>query len=106
MSFITRHLLLLLPVEIIVVDDCSSELLRDQNKDVKKLPGVKFTELEKNIGRASIRNKLAGMAAFRPCCLWTVIRKFPDPDYIKKYLPYCGKDVVVCGGTDLQAGSS
>ena len=64
MNFITRHLHASVPIEIIVLDDCSSELLRDQNKDVNKLPGVKFIELEKNIGRASIRNKLAGMASF------------------------------------------
>jgi hypothetical protein len=24
--------------------------------------------------------------------------KVPDPDYINKYLPYCDKEVVVCGG--------
>jgi len=85
-------------IEIIVVDDCSSELLRDQNKDVKKLPGVKFTELERNIGRASIRNKLAGMAAYPTLLFMDCDSEVPDPDYIKKYLPFCGKDVVVCGG--------
>ncbi len=86
------------PVEIIVVDDCSSELLRDQNKDVNKLPGVKFIELEKNIGRASIRNKLAGMASFPTLLFMDCDSEVPDPDYIKNYLPYCGKEVVVCGG--------
>jgi hypothetical protein len=33
---------------------------------------------------------------------WTKISagpaSVPDPDYIKRYQPYCGKDVVVCGG--------
>ena len=86
------------PVEIIVLDDCSSELLRDQNKDVKKLTDVKFIELEKNIGRASIRNKLAGMAAYPTLLFMDCDSKVPDADYIKRYLPYCGKDVVVCGG--------
>ncbi len=86
------------PVEIIVLDDCSSELLRDQNKDVNKLDGVKFRELEKNIGRASIRNKLAGMAAYPTLLFMDCDSEVPDPDYIKKYLPYCGKEIVVCGG--------
>jgi glycosyltransferase involved in cell wall biosynthesis len=86
------------PIEIIVLDDCSSELLRDQNKDVRKLASVKFIELEKNIGRASIRNKLAGMAAYPTLLFMDCDSKVPDPDYIKKYLPYCGKDIVVCGG--------
>jgi glycosyltransferase involved in cell wall biosynthesis len=86
------------PIEIIVLDDCSSELLRDQNKDVNKLTSVKFTELEKNIGRASIRNKLAGMAAYPTLLFMDCDSKIPDADYIKKYLPFCGKDIVVCGG--------
>ena len=85
-------------MEIIVVDDCSSELLRDQNKDVKKLPGVTFTELERNIGRASIRNKLAGMATYPTLLFMDCDSEVPDRDYIKKFLPFCGKDVVVCGG--------
>ncbi len=86
------------PVEIIVVDDCSSELLRDQNKDVDKLPGVKFIELEKNIGRASIRNKLAELASFPSLLFMDCDSEVPAADYIKNYLPYCGKEVVVCGG--------
>jgi glycosyltransferase involved in cell wall biosynthesis len=93
-----QALLASVAIEIIVVDDCSSELLRDQNKDVEKLPGVKFTELEKNIGRASIRNKLAGMAACPTLLFMDCDSEVPDPGYIKKYLPFCGKDVVVCGG--------
>jgi glycosyltransferase involved in cell wall biosynthesis len=86
------------PVEIIVVDDCSSELLRDQNKDVDKLTGVRFIKLEQNIGRASIRNKLAGMATFPSLLFMDCDSEVPGTDYIKNYLPYCGKDVVVCGG--------
>ncbi len=86
------------PVEIIVLDDCSSELLRDQNKDVNKLPDVKFIELEQNVGRSSIRNKLASLASFPTLLFMDCDSKVPDQDYIKNYLPYCGKDTVVCGG--------
>jgi glycosyltransferase involved in cell wall biosynthesis len=86
------------PIEIIVLDDCSSELLRDQNKDVNKLANVRFMELEKNIGRASIRNKLAGMATYPTLLFMDCDSKVPDGDYIKRYLPYCGKEIVVCGG--------
>ena len=53
-----------IPFEIIVLDDCSSELLRDQNKEVSSLPGVKFKILDRNIGRARIRNRLAEMAKY------------------------------------------
>jgi glycosyltransferase involved in cell wall biosynthesis len=86
------------PIEIIVVDDCSSELLRDQNKEVNNLEGVKFIALEKNIGRASIRNKLAAMATFPTLLFMDCDSKVPGADYIKNYLPYFEKEVVVCGG--------
>lgn len=88
----------LVPFEIIVLDDCSSELLRDQNKDVNKLPGVKFFELDKNIGRASIRNRLASMAAYSSLLFMDCDSEVAEKDYISNYLPFCGKDVVVCGG--------
>lgn len=87
-----------IPFEIIVLDDCSSVLLRDQNKDVSKLPGVKFHELNMNIGRASIRNRLAGMAEFSSLLFMDCDSEVPVFDYISNYLPYCGQDVVVCGG--------
>jgi len=86
------------PFEIIVLDDRSSELLRDQNKDVSKLPGVRFIELDKNIGRASIRNRLTELALY-PCFLFMDCdAEIPDEQYIKRYLPYVNKQIVVCGG--------
>jgi hypothetical protein len=62
------------------------------------LPGVFFSELEKNVGRASIRNKLAGMAKYPTLLFMDCDSEVSDASYIKNYLPYCGKEVVVCGG--------
>jgi GT2 family glycosyltransferase len=87
-----------IPFEIIVMDDCSSELLRDQNKGVAKLAGVKFLELDKNIGRASIRNRLAELAGYTTLLFMDCDSEVAEKDFIKNYIPYCGRDVVVCGG--------
>lgn len=87
-----------IPFEIIVLDDCSSALLRDQNKDVSHLPGVRFLELDKNIGRARIRNRLAEMAEFSTLLYMDCDSEVPSENYIENYLPYCGKEMVVCGG--------
>jgi len=86
------------PFEIIVLDDCSSSLLRDQNKDVSRLPGVRFCELDKNIGRARIRNRLAEMAEYSTLLFMDCDSEVPSGNYIENYLPFCGKDIVVCGG--------
>jgi glycosyltransferase involved in cell wall biosynthesis len=87
-----------IPFEIIVMDDGSSLLLKDQNKEVAALPGVTFIELAENIGRSRIRNKLASMATYSSLLFMDCDAEIPDPEYINNYLPYCGKDVVVCGG--------
>ncbi len=87
-----------IPFEIIVLDDCSSELLRDQNKGVGKLKYVRFTELDKNIGRARIRNRLADMAKYSSLLFMDCDSEVPDDQYINRYIPYVGHEVVVCGG--------
>ena len=87
-----------IPFEIIVLDDCSSELLRHQNKDVVNFPGVRFLELEKNIGRARIRNRLAEMAVYSTLLFLDCDSEIPSKNYIKHYLPWCDRLLVVCGG--------
>lgn len=89
--------------EIIVLDDCSSEFLRDQNKDVASLPHVLFIELEKNIGRSRIRNRLADMASHSALLFMDCDSEVPDENYINRYLPYCGHEVVVCGGREYKS---
>lgn len=86
------------PFEIILLDDCSSELLRDQNKDVGHLPGIRFYELDKNIGRARIRNRLAEMATYATLLFMDCDSEVPSDQYLEYYLPYFGKELVVCGG--------
>jgi len=42
-------------IEIIIIDDCSNEIFKKKNKKVCENYG-KYIELNKNIGRAKIRN--------------------------------------------------
>lgn len=86
------------PFEIIVLDDCSSTLLRDQNKVVASLTNVKFYELDRNVGRSCIRNRLAEMAAYSTLLFMDCDSEVPTDNYIENYLPYCGQEMVVCGG--------
>jgi GT2 family glycosyltransferase len=86
------------PFEIIVIDDCSSSLLSGQNKDVGKLPGVRFYELDANIGRARIRNRLAEMAVYSSLLFMDCDSEVPSENYINDYLNYCNQQIVVCGG--------
>jgi len=85
-----------IPFEIIVLDDGSSELLRDQNKDVANLPDVQFFELEKNIGRSGIRNRLVEMAKYSTLLFMDCDSEVPSEKYIENYLPYFVQEMVVC----------
>ncbi len=87
-----------IPFEIIIMDDCSSELLRNQNQDVIKLPGVRFCELEENVGRARIRNRLAELASYSSLLFMDCDSEVVSEKYIENYLPYCDREIVVCGG--------
>jgi glycosyltransferase involved in cell wall biosynthesis len=87
-----------IPFEIIILDDCSSELLRDQNKDIGNLSDVRFYELEKNIGRSRIRNRLAEMSVYHSLLFMDCDSEVASDNYIEKYLQYCSDEMVVCGG--------
>lgn len=84
--------------EIICYEDGSSLELINQNKPIKTLKNVIYKSLEKNIGRAAIRNLLSKEASheyqiFMDCDSATVTN-----DYVKNYL--LNKDVapVIFGG--------
>ena len=53
-----------IPFEICLIDDFSSEFIRKSNHALSHLPEVRYTELEYNIGRSAIRNRLAAEARY------------------------------------------
>jgi hypothetical protein len=63
---------------------------------------VRFIELDKNIGRARIRNRLAGMAQYSSLLFMDCDSEVSSDKFIENYLPYCGKELVVCGGRNYK----
>jgi hypothetical protein len=70
---------------------------------VANLPGIRFYELEKNIGRSRIRNRLAEMAIYPALLFMDCDSEVASEDYIQKYLPYTDQEIVVCGGNIYQS---
>jgi cellulose synthase/poly-beta-1,6-N-acetylglucosamine synthase-like glycosyltransferase len=62
---------------------------------------VVFKELDRNIGRARIRNRLADMAKYSTLLFMDCDSQVSDDQYINRYIPFFGKDVVVCGGGNI-----
>jgi glycosyltransferase involved in cell wall biosynthesis len=85
--------------EILLIDDCSEEKYRLINRECEQLSGVKYLELEKNIGRSSIRNLLAKKAQYPTLLFLDCDVMITDELFLKNYLRYTNRDeAVICGG--------
>jgi GT2 family glycosyltransferase len=84
--------------EILFADDGSCLSCKEENRFVDEWKDVRYEELATNIGRARIRNKLAGMARFPWLLFLDCDSLIVRPDYIVSYLARCEKEAVICGG--------
>ncbi len=86
-------------VELLVWDDASQEKYQETlRQDVGELPGVKLKYLEKNLGRAKIRNAMA-QAAQGENLLFLDSDGLPAQDhFITYYLEALRKNEIVVGG--------
>jgi glycosyltransferase involved in cell wall biosynthesis len=84
--------------EIIVLDDNSDESFKTKNRGIDKLEGVHYFELEKNIGRSGIRNRLADMAKYSYLLFMDCDAEILYNDYLANYLAICKDEIVACGG--------
>jgi len=85
------------PFEIILMDDASEEKFRKKNQAIE-LEAVRYIQLNENIGRAKIRNRLAEEAKF-PCLLFMDCDSgVSSPYYIENYIRFFESQTVCCGG--------
>ena len=90
--------LLSIPSEIILIDDCSSE--KYKNINFKICSKETYIQLEKNIGRAKIRNLFLNYAKFDNLLFLDCDSKIISKDFILKYLETIKQpdSFVICGG--------
>lgn len=91
-------------VELILIDDCSTdvEVKYSNNKLIRQLNlnCIKYSEMNKNLGRVAVRNLLAEKSSDH-FFLFLDSDVLPDrADFITQYLFYCDTDEydVICGG--------
>ena len=84
--------------EIIVADDCSPDReVKLANRTMLTMSDVKLIELDHNLGRAALRNYLAGLAAFNNL-VFLDCDTFPVfDDFLSVYIANIACDVVVGG---------
>ena len=83
--------------EVVVVDDGSDmEEVKSANKAVGGLPGCRYVEIGRNVGRGAARNRLAGLARYGRLLFLDADNGICDKDFIGRYAAAVGE--VVCGG--------
>lgn len=88
--------------EIILIDDASKDIFKEQNKLIK--PDVTYIELEKNIGRAAIRNLFLEHAKYDFLLFLDCDSTILKQDFLNRYIDAVKKypDCVICGGSEYQ----
>ncbi len=85
-------------VELVVMDDGSDEDTKKNNRWLKDSENVQYRELEKNVGRAAIRNKLAGVAKGTHLLFLDDDSEISQSGFIANYLRFTQQKTVICGG--------
>ena len=92
-----------IPFEIICLDDHSLTAIKYLNQKSASLKNVTYKYLDKNVGRAKIRNLLAQQAKYQYLLFIDCDTKVDSEKYIANYLEAINGNAVVCGGTTYEA---
>ncbi len=85
--------------EIRVYDDGSKDDIKKSNRKILESENVVYLELEKNLGRAAIRNKM-GFESEYEYLLFIDADSIPvDRNYLRNYIQNIKPHRVLCGGT-------
>jgi glycosyltransferase involved in cell wall biosynthesis len=96
----TQAELLEVPAEIILIDDCSEKFFREYNE--KTCDHVKYIGLDKNIGRASIRNLFLTYSNHDYLLFLDCDSMITRDNFLVNYIDAIRKypDSVICGGRE------
>ena len=95
-----QGLVLGIPYEIIVADDCSTDKeLQEKSRIIAEShENCRYFGLPHNIGRAAIRNFMADQSQYDKLLFLDCDAAIKDKDFLKKYLDAADKASVICGG--------
>jgi len=83
--------------EIILMDDASDDCFREVNRAID-LESVRYIQLNENIGRAKIRNRLAEEAKYTCLLFMDCDSAVSSSSYIENYISFFETCTVCCGG--------
>ncbi len=90
---------LTIPYEIKVYDDGSKDKIKFINRKVQQMPNVVYVELQKNLGRAAIRNRMGLESKFKYLLFIDADSKLISENYLATFVENVKPNRVLCGGT-------
>ncbi|MCK4980444.1 MAG: glycosyltransferase family 2 protein [Candidatus Delongbacteria bacterium] len=84
--------------EIILIDDCSDELYKSENKKLDDYGSVKYIELPENIGRAKIRNLFLDHTKSDYLLFLDCDSLIPGDSFVEKYMTEIDKKIQIVNG--------
>jgi len=91
--------------EIRVYDDCSTDEYKNRNRVISEYSNVVYIELEKNLGRSAIRNKMGADSKYKYLLFIDADSEIIKSDYLEIFLNNIQSNRVLCGGTAYQKRS-
>lgn len=88
--------------EIILIDDCSLDVFKAQNQQIES--DINYIQLEKNVGRAAIRNLFLAYANYDHLLFLDCDSTIKHPDFLQNYVKAIKEypDRVICGGSEYE----
>ena len=90
---------LTIPFEIKVYDDGSEDEIKLINRRTQHMPNVVYVELEQNLGRAAIRNRMGLESKYKYLLFIDADSKLISKNYLVTFLENAKPNRVLCGGT-------
>ena len=88
--------------ELRVYDDGSKDEYKISNRLISEYSNVIYLELEKNLGRSAIRNKMGTDSKYQYLLFIDADSKIIKNDYLEMLLNSINPNRVLCGGTSYQ----
>ena len=85
--------------EIRIYDDGSDETIKKHHANLNEFAEVEYLELDKNLGRAAIRNKMGFDSKYPLLLFIDADSELVNDNYLQQYLAHKKSNTVICGGT-------
>ncbi len=91
------------PFEVRIYDDGSALETKVVNRTIASMPGIVYVEMDHNMGRAAIRNKMGKESVYNLLLFIDADSRLINENYLASYIEKAKAGTILCGGTAYNA---